>query len=500
MRILHDIIYEPSYVKRHPVHITTFKGKSAVFQAENNYIGSKKMIFFDTSFSTDDFSFKIGGNSDNAHHSSWETIVALNFSQFKNVAINKEEFIRIEYTGSTTKADIIAYVDCPITEEPTTISLVKGYINGAGANDILFWTGLKQTYPSLSYQLGTANVYTAKRTAQEITDSSLPLAIFQAGITSGNTTQSVPTDSNPSHFYFEKTNTNSNLNYTLSVNQTQNSTIQIGNAATPIRNFGYPFTDDGTNSNCIDFDRINDFCEVINLADRQALDFNLIPNNSWICIKATVVYTVGFGSWRIISLGSLNNSRITFGLSLLGSGIFLYTQLGTYKAISFPCTLIPNIPYTIQVFVKKINNTGTATNTFDVANSFAIVHRRVITGVVTNNTVSHTLPVITTIPTHKMRLGQDTDWNPDDVNNSSKFAIKKLLNVGFSVQPTLEIEDLEEMIHYALNPVVAIEYMQRAWDFRSVVNTNEIAQVGTTGTGNARLVNHNTNSTSNLIE
>lgn len=470
----------PLNYMRHPVHLTRFTGRAAVFVAEKDYGAGRTMAFIGGGFSTNDFTFRVGAGNFNAFDNSWGAFSDLTFAQFAALPILSGQFVRVQYNGSTTQTDISAYIECSISDTPVNPKTVTGGINSqTAANDFLFWTGLNMTYTNLTYSSGAANVFSNKRTPAELAASS-DLTDYVSGRTAADYTVAVPNNINPSHFFLERTNTNT-LTYKLTVNQFENANIEIGNAATPLTNFAYPVTGNGVNPTAINFDRINDNATAIS----QAVTDFIGRIKDWaLGTKRTFVFRINTMGSPTYSFGVGRATQATF---IGGSNLIFSNAGGLSNSVYYTPPAFNWLDNKVSTFIYVVERTaelGTGVPSSNFIDSWINGRKQLVLSDVRNSL------------TNPSQIGDNTIGTYSYVSVANSRHPKAQEFCAF-FDRELTLDEIRRVSVGSKNECFVLN-PEYAWDYSQIVNGNEIPHVGTQAAPNLVITNH-TNTVGNLF-
>ena len=486
----------PLYFMRHPVHITTTSGRSAVFIVEKNYGVGRTMAFIG-GFSTSDFSFRVGNASTDANDNSWSAFSDLTFAQFAALPIIVGQHVRVQYNGSSTKTDISAYIECRMIDGPVNPKIVEFTIeNLTAANDFIFWTGLNMNFQSLASSGGTIATYSNKRTASELANS-FNLTDYENGLSEANYTVALPNNINPPHIYLERTN-DAAPNISIKINQIENANIEIGNPATPLRNKYYPLSGTGVNPQSVRFDLTNDYCRVSNNNLTSYFDFATMPDDSYIEILASFKFQAGgnANARRLISLTAGGNDEFGVFISLSGTLLFagtIISVLGFSNQLRYTTRFINNRVYNMYFRMRKKNNNGGTSDKFHINDTILIVDTKANESFTT--TSSTTAPLPSFASDNLYVSGSNLAGGSVNYQNAMRSMVDFGLNVSLS--PRI---DIEEAHRYCRGDLTISENMDAKYLFSNINNaTGEIPNTGTNASLESLIMIDHTNTTNPLF-
>lgn len=365
---------------RHPFQNTIFTGRNTVFEAKYDS-STGKSIATVNDIPSYDFLFRVGTDSTplNANDNAWAAFTDLDFATFAVTPVTAGQRIMVRYIGEQEEGEeqynISGYIEMPIAETPVNPVIIQIPIEkDIAAGDMMLFTGLNMNFTFLTYQTGSANDFSNKRTFAEIAANS-DLVTYNSGLGSANS----PNNSFVPHLYFNRTSTTA-ITPNLTIDQTENPNVEIGMPALPLYNKYYPVTNLDDNPQALLYDRLNDVGQLLSPAASSYFDFSSAPNNTF--FEFCFVYRE---SPRLTPAGI----RLFTNTNSLGNSVFEIivaegdkrpsviegpTNNSFRHLLSAGSTLVNNSVYRIYIRLKKSSSTGNTSTRFNLAESFAVVN------------------------------------------------------------------------------------------------------------------------------
>ena len=464
---------------RHPFHATTKTGRNVVFWAEYDY-GAGKSFAAVNGFVSDDFLFRVGTDTTplNANDNAWAAFSDLSFAAFAALSIPSGSRIMVRYVGTqplaTEQLNICGYLEMRFSETPVNPKILQLPIEkNIAAGDIMFFTGLNVNFTFLTYQTGSANAFSEKRTFTAVGDNE-DLVTYVAGLGSANS----PNNTFVPHLYFQRTSTTA-VTVNLLLDQIENTNIEIGNPAIPLYNKYYSFSTGIIQS--VELDGTND---DIGFTDTTStFNFANINDNDYFIIQAKIFHAGFSGLYSATLVSDIRNSFCVWADGVNVNVAVLSDNPGYAGGASVMLVpiVMPEGYYNIQLFVKKRSNTGAtrlnAAQFFNIPDSFAVINGNTYEFVARDSAFANIMPTGNVF----VRPGRWLSF----VYNSPFLITKRIADYRISIQSTPFAN--EEIENYYLGGNIQRNYQ---WNFQNIINTNEVESTGIITAPNITLINN----------